>query len=119
MSDTLFEAGELVFLDAELFNEHIEVASLVTEVHPDTRRVVDDDERQHRGKGECAGCYAFIVGHGNQERNDKTRVGARHMTVRESVFYIEAVFETVEREFDDLREDPYRDRYEKYEIRLE
>ena len=34
----------LVYFSAELVDQHVEIASLVTEYHPDTQSVIDDDK---------------------------------------------------------------------------
>ncbi len=46
MADAFLEMWELtlVYFPAKLVDQHVEVASLVAEYHPDTESVIDDDE---------------------------------------------------------------------------
>ena len=47
MSNSLFEPGEFFLIEGQLFDQHIEIASLVAQIHSKTEGVVNDEHREN------------------------------------------------------------------------
>lgn len=120
VADAFLEMWELtlVYFPAELVDQHVEVASLVAEYHPDTERVIDDDEGEADRDRESAGIHAFEVADGSEERDRKSGMGARHVTMGEYVFRFPAVAQREEDELDDLRKKTDENREKEDKMRL-
>lgn len=110
MSDALLEAGKLVFGDIQLLDEHIQVPTLVSEVHADTGGVIDDDESEDGRERKGPGVDTLVVGDTGQERDHERGVSTRHVTVSKGVFDVKPVLVRVERKLDELGDDADRDR---------
>ena len=120
VADAFLEMWELtlVYFSAELVDQHVEVASLVAEYHPDTQSVIDDDEGEADRDRESAGIHAFEVADGSEERDRKSGMGARHVTMGEYVFRFPTVAQREEDEFDDLRKKTDENREKEDKMRL-
>lgn len=116
MADALLEAGEFALIDftAELIDEHVQVAALITEDHADTERVIDDDEGESGRHREDARVHTLVVSDGGEEGDGEGGVRARHVSVREGVAPVETVLHGVEDELHDLNEERDDDRHEEH-----
>ncbi len=119
MSDALLEAGKLVFGNIQLLDEHIQVPTLITEVHADTGRVIDDDEGEDGRERKGTGVDAFVVGDTGQERDHERGVSTRHVTVSKGVLDVKPVLVRVERKLDELGDDTDGDRNQEDQIGLQ
>ena len=61
MADSFLQAGEFFLVHGELVNKHIEISSLIAEIHPEPERVIDDDERENASKSKDTVVCPFIV----------------------------------------------------------
>lgn len=118
MPHSLLKTRKIILVEIELVDEHIQVSSLITEIHTDTGSVIDNDKGKNGRKSEGAGMNAFEIGDASQERNHKTRVGAWHVTVGKGIFNVKSVLVGVERKLDELSDDTNRDRDEENQVRL-
>lgn len=69
VTDTFFEMWEfaLIYFSMKLIDQHIEVASLVAEYHPDAEGVIDDDEGESDGDREGSRVHALEVTDGGEK----------------------------------------------------
>ena len=113
MTYAFFEARKfrLVYCATELLHEHIEIASLISENHPDTDGIIDDEKREEHADGERPRVQSFEVSDRYHHGNSEGSMHARHMAVGEEVFRLPPVLQGKEQELDDLRDksDRYRD----------
>jgi len=117
VAGAFFEARILFFVDIKLPNEHIEIATLIAKVHPQTRGVVNDQKSQSNGHCKRARVDAFKMSDGGDDGNRKSSVGAWHMAMGEDVADIPTVPEAVVDKFDDLHEDANGNWNEKDQMR--
>ncbi len=94
----------------ELLNEHIEIASLVTEVHSESHGVIDHEKGESYSDSKRTGTDSFVVSNRGEKRNRERCVGTGHMTVSDEVFPLPTMPETKEYKLDKLRHETYRNR---------
>lgn len=102
MPDALLEARKFAFVEVESFDEHVEVAALVAEVHADAGGVVHEDEGERCGYGEGAGADPFVPTDADGKRDGERGVGRGHVPVREHIFRLPSMFEREDGELDRL-----------------
>lgn len=117
VSHAFLEARKLVFAYVELADKHVEIAALVAHIHPQARRVIDDNDCERHGDGEGAGVDAFIVTDGSYQGNDESGVRAGHVSMSHGVVPIPAVLQGKNYEFYYLHDAADENRNEKDIVR--
>lgn len=116
MSHALLETGKLALVEVEPFDEHIEVATLVAEVHADTGSIVHEDEGECGGNGKRSGADALVPSDADGERYRERGVCRGHMPVCEHVLRLPPVFYREDDEFHRLSAEADDERDEDDEI---
>lgn len=83
MPDALLEPGKF-FHAGELFDDLIEVASVVAHIDAESHGVIDDDNRHCKRYGKRSTVKTLIIPHAGYHRSDKSGVRAGHMSVGNS-----------------------------------
>ena len=118
VTNPFFEAGEIILVEIELIDEHIQVSPLVSEIHAYAGSVINNDKGQDGRKGERPGMNTFEVGDAGQKGDDETGMSTGHMPMGKSVFDIKSVFVSIKNKLDELSEYPNCDRDEKDQVGL-
>jgi len=117
--NSLFEPRELSFVHRELVDEHIEISSLIAEIHPKAHGIINNQKGKNEGEGENSGSGSFIISDRSQRGNHKSGMGARHMSMRKKVFKFKSVFFCENNKFQGLCEKPDNQGNDNHVVTLE
>jgi len=113
VADSFFQTGVFFDVQMQILHQHIQIATLVAQIHSYSQGVVQNDHRQSQGDGESSAGQTFQITDGDDHRNGKSAVGGRHMAVSEKIFPLEAVFGHKNDKLGGLRDDTHDNRYKR------
>lgn len=118
VANSFFEARKIVLVEIELIDEHVQIATLITEIHANTGGIINNDECENSREGKGSGMDALKVGNTSQKGHHKAGVSAWHVTMGKGVFDVKSVLVGIEGKFDELSQNSDGDRNEKHEVGL-
>lgn len=105
MANSFFQAGILLDVQMQVLHQHVQIASLIAQIHSDSQGIIQDDHRQTQGNGESATGQTFQIANGDDHGNGEGAVRRGHVTVGEKIFPLEAVLDHKNDEFGGLGDD--------------
>lgn len=113
VANAFFDVRELARIEVKLLRYEIDGSALITEVIPETERIINNEKRNPYSYRKCARVNAFIVANRSGKRSSKGSVRTWHVTMGGEVFPLPTMLPAKDKKLDELRQETHDNRNQK------